>query len=94
MKAQKDIRNGTPQIVVLPNGFVAVGIFKKTGDLVTMDRSSIIRKWGTTRGLGEIALNGPTEKTVLDYIGVLCTSYKAVIFTITCNIFEWRKFLA
>lgn len=93
MAKKKDIRNGTPQIVILPNGFVVFGVFTCEDDLVTIERSSIIRRWGTVKGMGEIAINGPGKETVLDFLGTSHTYKKAIIFTITCNILNWRKTL-
>lgn len=45
-----------------------------------------IRQWGTTAGLGEIALNGPTSTTVLDPCGMLVIDNpQAVLFTLKCT---------
>lgn len=58
--------SGHIRIVILQRGWVAVGYFLKDGNYCTLDSASIIRVWGTTKGLGEIAAGGPTSKTVLD----------------------------
>ena len=58
--------SGHVRIVILQRGWVAVGYFMKEGGDCTLDSASVIRVWGTTKGLGEIAANGPTSKTVLD----------------------------
>lgn len=58
--------HGKWRIVVLQRGWVAVGRLFKHGNNCILENASVIRRWGTTKGLGEIALNGPTEKTVLD----------------------------
>lgn len=86
-----DIRNKTPQIVVLPNGFVVVGMFQLIDKIVTLKHAHTVRRWGTTKGLGEIALKGPTENTVLDHCGTVTIHQNTVIFTIFCDIFKWRK---
>ena len=42
------------QILVLQRGWVVVGETKKEGSEVVVSKSSVIRRWGTTKGLGEI----------------------------------------
>ena len=54
----KDIR-----IVILQRGWVAVGRFSQSGSDCILEQASIIRKWGTTKGLGEI-VSGPKSLVV------------------------------
>lgn len=68
------------KIVVAEGGWVFIGeVVDESDGKVRMTKASVVRSWGTTAGLGEIALNGPTSKTVLDYAGavevhkVICT---------------------
>ncbi len=61
-----DGSNSKKQILVLQRGWVIVGDVTQDGDYLTIDNCSVIRVWGTTKGLGEIAINGPTSKTKLD----------------------------
>ncbi len=56
----------TKQIVVLQRGWVVIGDVEKTKTEVKINNCSVIRIWGTSKGLGEIAENGKTSKTVLD----------------------------
>lgn len=53
-------------IVVCDRGFVLVGRVDIKDSYVTIRNCSCVRRWGTTRGLGQIASEGPTEKTELD----------------------------
>ncbi|MCK5236909.1 MAG: hypothetical protein KAR06_07985 [Deltaproteobacteria bacterium] len=57
---------GDIKIVVLQRGHVMVGRFSQEGDTCKLMGASVIRVWGTTKGLGEIAYEGPTSKTKLD----------------------------
>lgn len=77
------------RIVVLRRGFVVVGRYERTGDDVTVSGASVIRRWGTTRGLGEIAAGGPTASTVLEPCGVVRCHALAVISTIDCEGDKW-----
>lgn len=54
------------QIVVLNRGWVVVGDYSEKGDACTLSNASIIRVWGTTKGLGELAESGATSSTKLD----------------------------
>ena len=76
------------RIVVLTNGWVFMGNYfpaTKTKPAY-IEEAMNIRQWGTTAGLGEIALKGPTPSTVLDPCGVIVLDTpQAVLFTIPCT---------
>lgn len=59
---------GRWQIIVCDRGFVLAGIVRPGPSplVIVIDRCQCIRRWGTTAGLGQLALTGPTENTVLD----------------------------
>jgi hypothetical protein len=71
-------------IVVVDRGFVYVGSVTIEGDMCRIQNARNIRKWGTTKGLGEL-VNGPTVETVLDNYGEVLVPMKAVIHFITCK---------
>ena len=54
------------QIVVLDRGFVVAGMVSIKDSYVTISDCVCIRVWGTTKGLGQLAIDGPTDKTKLD----------------------------
>lgn len=54
------------KICVLQRGWVFIGRFAQDGQTCTLTDAHCIRYWGTTKGLGELATNGPTTKTQLD----------------------------
>lgn len=87
MKA-KDIR-----IVVMEQRFVSVGEYAFNGDEVILTNAAVIRYWGTTRGLGEIAEGGPTASTKLDKTPTERIPKDKVIKTIDCNAKNWKKHL-
>lgn len=60
------LTNGRVSIVVLQRGWVAVGYLKRNESQCVLEKTAIIRVWGTTKGLGEIAFAGPTKNTILD----------------------------
>lgn len=54
------------QIVILQRGWVVVGDYAEVKGECVLSNASVIRVWGTTRGLGELAENGPLSNTKLD----------------------------
>ena len=58
------------QIVVLDRGFVYIGNVVTDGEWCIISNAWNIRRWGTTRGLGELA-DGPTGDTVVDKVGIV-----------------------
>lgn len=65
LKKQK-IEPSKKQIVILNRGWVVVGNYSEKGDDCTLTDASVIRVWGTTKGIGELAENGPLTNTKLD----------------------------
>lgn len=85
---------GDTKIVVLQRGWCMVGIFEKIGSECKLHKASVIRNWGTTKGLGEIAASGPTSSTKLDPTGGLVEfDYLTVVATIACNKDAWEKYV-
>lgn len=70
-------------IIVLQSGWVFVGTKEhETEQTITYSDAATIRVWGTTKGLGELAINGATATTVLDKCGHLVVNKVALLFTI------------
>ena len=59
------------KIVVLQRGWVVVGEYSQTATHAKLENAATIRLWGTTKGLGELALDGPTSSTKLDKAGTV-----------------------
>lgn len=76
---------GPQQIVVLDRGWVYVGKAAEQGDKLVIEDARCIRYWGTTRGLGQLAADGPTPNTKLDPVGRLIAPMRAVISVIACK---------
>ena len=84
------LTDGEKRIVILNRGWCAVGDFSQDGDMCTLENASIIRRWGTTKGLGEIASGGPTSKTVLDPCPTLRFHILTTIGMIDCAKEKWK----
>lgn len=81
----KDIR-----IIILPRGWNLVGEYSCVSGVCTIKNASVIRRWGTSNGLGELAKNGPLPNTILDEcngdVEILQTN---IIATINCEYTKW-----
>jgi hypothetical protein len=88
---EKDI-NSDIKIVVLQRGWIVVGRFERNGTQCKLHNASVIRTWGTTNGLGEIAKEGVTSTTKLDKChGVVEFDYMTVVLTIDCEVSKWQS---
>ena len=88
----KDFSSSPVRIVVLQRGWVVVGYYAEDGDRVTIERAKIIRRWGTTKGLGELA-TGPVSESVLDPAGLVESHRLGVVLTIACDADAWKAHL-
>ena len=92
-EVEKDIISDI-KIVVLQRGWIVVGRFERKDTQCKLHNASVIRSWGTTNGLGEIAEGGPTNITKLDRCkGVVSFDYLTVVLTIDCKEKPWDKVL-
>jgi hypothetical protein len=80
---------GPSKIAILQRGWVMVGTFSQDGERMTLTNASVIRQWGTTKGIGELALNGPTAKTVLDPCGTVSFHELTVVALLDCQDGKW-----
>jgi len=80
----------TKQIVVLQRGWIVIGDVEKTETEVNINNCEVIRIWGTSRGLGEIAENGPTDKTKLDKCPPIVVDPRTVVMYMNVNESKWQ----
>ncbi len=93
IRADSFIPTDSPvKILVLKDRWNLVGHLTDMDDdgAITLTDAKVIRYWGTTAGLGQIAKNGPTNKTILDPCnGTVVVEAAAVLFTIDCDPDKW-----
>lgn len=78
------------RIVVLQRGWVYVGRYEHALDEVTVRDARCIHRWGTKKGLGEIANGGPTSQTVLQDPTTVRCHRLMVVHTIDCDESKWK----
>lgn len=82
---------GDIKIVILQRGWIMIGKFERNGNDCKLHNASVIRNWGTTKGLGELADGGATKDTKLDKCyGVVEFDYLTVCAMISCNKNVWQ----
>ena len=79
-------------IVVIQSGWVFIGHRVIKDNLMTLTNSHCIRRWGTTMGLGQLALSGEQSETVLEPTGIMEVPMHAVHFSITIDPAKWTKY--
>ncbi len=57
---------------------------------VVVTNARVIRRWGTSEGIAELAHSGPLQETKLDMAGTVRTYRTGVLFTIDCNADAWK----
>lgn len=82
------------RICILQRGWVMVGYYQRSGDNCSLAKASVIRNWGTTKGLGEIAADGPKKDTKLDPTNGLVEFHRLTeVATIVCCEEKWKPLL-
>jgi len=78
------------KIAVLDRGFVYIGRVEWKGTVLTITDARCIRRWGTTRGLGEL-VNGALPETILDTVGTIHVPEHALIHLIDVVESAWKN---
>lgn len=82
------------RIVILQRGWVMVGRFDyEDADMCALHDAAVVRRWGTNRGLGQIASNGPRATTVLDPVGTVRFHVLTTIAVLDADYEKWTKVL-
>lgn len=82
------------KIVILQRGWVFIGKFSNEGSECKLENAYNIRRWGTSEGLGELALKGKQAETKLDKVGTVTFHELTTVALIECNQNVWSKQLA
>ena len=77
------------RIVVLQRGWVVVGDVEQTEVEVKINNCSVIRVWGTSKGLGELAEKGPMNNTKLDPCPPIVAHPLSVVLYMNINESVW-----
>lgn len=69
-EVNRDKREEKGRYIVIGNrGNIVVGDLTIVGEIGYLSNAFVIRRWGTTKGLGELALEGKQSETILDKCG-------------------------
>jgi hypothetical protein len=78
-------------IIIANSGWVFVGDIKVHKSFSEIKNCNVIRRWGTTKGLGQLAIEGPLEKTVLDFCGDIIVPINSQIAIFKSKKTLWLK---
>lgn len=85
------IEDGGIRICILQRGWVVVGKYSQAGSECKLTDANVIRTWGTTKGLGELASGGPIGgKTILDPCPDVYFHELVGVFQIQCEASKWH----
>lgn len=76
-------------IAILDRGWVFVGRVTEQPSAVRIEGADCVRRWGTERGIGQLALNGPTRETKLDPAGTVTVPRTSVVALIDAAEASW-----
>jgi hypothetical protein len=82
-------KKGKLVIAILDRGWVFVARVNETPSAVELTNAACIRYWGTTKGIGQLALEGPQSGTKLDEAGTVTVPRGAVIALIDAVDEKW-----
>lgn len=83
-------KNSNIKIVILQRGWVFIGRYSAQGENCTLENAYTIRAWGTTKGLGQLALEGKQSGTKLDKAGKVEFNALTVVATINAKPELWE----
>lgn len=89
LKAPDPVDHGLA-LVIADRGWVFVGQVTSDFEFVTIAGARCVRRWGTSEGLGELAIKGPRPNTVLDAPADVKIASRALIAIVPCEPSAWN----
>ena len=87
---KKEVVSSPIKIVILQRGWVVIGRYaEEETDMCVLTDAYVIRSWGTSEGLGELALEGKKTNTKLDKTGVVRFHKLTSVGIIDCVESKW-----
>lgn len=78
------------RIVILQRGWIFAGEFHQDGSKCWLTDAYNVERWGTTEGLGELAIKGPLKDTRLRKTPEVTFHEMTIVATIKCGD-AWNK---
>jgi len=79
------------KIAVLGRGWVCIGRYHEEGDKGILEDAYVIRRWGTSQGLGQLALDGKQSETILEKTGKVSFERLTSIMLIDVDAKKWKN---
>lgn len=76
-------------IAILDRGWVFIARAEENPASLILTNAACIRYWGTTKGIGQLALEGPQRETKIDEAGTVVVPRTAVIALIDAVESKW-----
>lgn len=89
-KIQQVVPSGI-KIVILQRGWVVIGRYHEEGDYGVLTDGYVIRRWGTTEGLGQLAREGRQSDTQLERTGIIRFHRLTTVAIIDCDENVWKS---
>lgn len=86
----RELISSSLKIVIGQRGWIFVGYYSENNEVATIKNASVVRRWGTAKGLGELAVNGPLQNTKLDSCPTVKIPLINVLATIDCEESKWQ----
>lgn len=77
------------KILILQRGWVIIGRHSKVDVHHVLTGASVIRRWGTQRGVGQLAVEGPQPGTILDFVGTCKIHELTTVLVIDVDAEKW-----
>ena len=88
---KQTISDNSIKIAILQRGWVVIGRYSECGEDVVLTNAYVIRRWGTSNGLGQLALKGKQSETKLEKTGVVRFNKLTSVGLIDCVLKIWDK---
>lgn len=92
-KSEIEYKPSPIQIVVLDRGWIVIGNVEEKEGKTYIKNPSVIRKWGTSNGLGELAIKGKLPNTILDKCLDISVDTANIIFCMDCDKSKWEDYV-